>query len=188
VIHSAIAQLVAWRQKGLTDLTLAINLSAAEFRRTDLPRILSDLLAESGLPPEVLEIELTETVAMEDSDRTLSVVTALHQLGLKLALDDFGTGYSSLSYLSQFHIDKLKIDQSFVAQIGQHVQAETIVDAVIQMASSFGYQTLAEGVETKAQYDYLKQQGCNQVQGFYFSQPLPAHEFERLLFQKKPNK
>ncbi|WP_019895201.1 sensor domain-containing protein [Hydrogenovibrio halophilus] len=185
VIDTAIAQLVDWRKKGLTELTLAINLSAAEFRRTDLPRILSELLAESGLPPEVLEIEMTETVAMEDSDRTLSVVTALHQLGVKLALDDFGTGYSSLSYLSQFEIDKLKIDQSFVAQIGQHVQAETIVDAVIQMARSFGYQTLAEGVETQAQYEYLKQQGCNQIQGFYFSQPLPAHEFEQLLLQNR---
>lgn len=181
VIQSAIEHLALWQTAGHDDLTLAINLSASEFQRTDLPTLLSDQLTQAGLPARALEVELTETVAMENSQRTLAVVQSLHALGIKLALDDFGTGYSSLTYLRQFEVDKLKIDQSFVSQIGQHLQAETIVDAVIQMAKSFGYQTLAEGVENKAQYDYLLQQGCDQIQGFYLSRPLSAQAFMQQL-------
>ena len=135
-------------------------------------------LSESGLSPEWLELEITESVMMQDTGDTLAILLRLHKSGTRLAMDDFGTGYSSLSYLKKFKVSKLKIDQSFVHNLAEDAESRAIVTAIITLAASLGFQTIAEGVETAAQLAFLRLQGCNEVQGYYFSKPLTVEKFE----------
>jgi EAL domain-containing protein (putative c-di-GMP-specific phosphodiesterase class I) len=134
------------------------------------------ILAEEGLPPELLELELTESVAMDDPLAAIAVMDALHARGIRMSIDDFGTGYSSLSYLRRFQVYKLKIDQSFVCDVTEDPEGRAIVQAIVSLANSLGLRTIAEGVETKEQLEFLRQQGCQEVQGYYFSRPLPADD------------
>jgi diguanylate cyclase (GGDEF)-like protein/PAS domain S-box-containing protein len=178
VLRSAATQMKTWMDKGLPPMVIAVNLSAVQFRHANLLEMASAILAEAGLSPNHLELELTEAVAMDDPLAAIAVMDKLHELGIRMSIDDFGTGYSSLSHLKRFKVYKLKIDQSFVRDITDDPEDKAIVTAIINMASSLGMHTIAEGVETAAQLAFLRLQGCDEVQGYYFSKPLPADEFE----------
>lgn len=177
VLHTGLQQLKTWMDAGLPEMSLAVNLSAAQFRHKGLPGLVAQLLAETKIPPHCLELELTESAAMDDPLGSIGVMNEFHQRGVLMSIDDFGTGYSSLSYLKKFNISKLKIDQSFVRDIVADADDRAIVTAIIQMAHSLGFKTIAEGVETEAQRDFLVQQGCNEAQGYLFARPLPADQF-----------
>ena len=181
VLRTALAQLKAWRSQGFADLTMAVNLSAIQFRQPQLPDLVSRVLAEFGLPPDALELELTEGVAVDDPHAAVSTMDQLHARGVRLSMDDFGTGYSSLSQLKRFQIFKLKIDQSFVRDLGNDSNDRAIVSAIIRMAQALGMRTTAEGVETEEQLAFLRGQGCDEAQGYHFSRPLPAAEVEAFL-------
>jgi diguanylate cyclase (GGDEF)-like protein len=177
VLRQAARQAKQWMQDGLPPLVMAVNLSAVQFRHPDLPTLVSRILDEEGLPPEYLELELTEGVAMHDPQGAIAVMNNLHERGVRMSIDDFGTGYSSLSHLKKFKVYKLKIDQSFVRDISTDPEDKAIVAAIIHMAKSLGLQTIAEGVETAGQLAFLAEQGCDETQGYYFSRPLPAEQF-----------
>src|SRR4030081_1211399 len=161
-------------------LQIAVNISAAQFRGSGLMQIIMNALATSGLHPTRLEIEITETVLLQDKEATLAVLHRLRALGIRIAMDDFGTGYSSLTYLQCFPFDKIKIDRSFVQDITENAGSLNIVRAVAALANGMGMTATAEGVETREQLDKITSEGCNEMQGFLFSRPLPAREIERL--------
>lgn len=184
VLHEALRQVTLWRAQGLTVVPVAVNLSAVQFRNPALRDMLIDALREYSLPAHLLELELTESVAMENSSFTIATITSLKQLGVQLSIDDFGTGYSSLGYLKRFAVDRLKIDQSFVRGLNYDRQDEAIVHAVINLAHSLGLRTLAEGVETAEQLAFLRQNGCDEAQGWLFGHAMDAHALaERLARQ-----
>ena len=178
VIRNAVRQSAIWVKKGMAPLVVAVNLSAVQFRQPDFPEMVSRILDEEGLPANYLELELTEGVAMQDPLGAISVLNDLCDRGVRIAIDDFGTGYSSLSHLKKFRVNKLKIDRSFVRDICSDPEDKAIVSAVINMAKSLGLKTIAEGVETGRQERFLRDQGCDEIQGFYRSKPLPPNEFE----------
>jgi diguanylate cyclase (GGDEF)-like protein/PAS domain S-box-containing protein len=177
VLQEACRQAVAWREAGLPEMLMAVNLSAVQFKRGDVVKSVLSALEKSGLNPVLLELELTESILIKDTDKVLATVRQLKSIGLKLSIDDFGTGYSSLSYLKQFNVDKLKIDQSFVRDMADDQNDAAIVSAIIQMAKSLKLITIAEGVEDEHQLALLQQLNCDEVQGYYFAKPLPAVEF-----------
>ncbi|MGZ5052646.1 MAG: bifunctional diguanylate cyclase/phosphodiesterase [Methylobacter sp.] len=181
VLKTAIQQAKAWLDKGYPPIIMAVNLSAVQFRQANLPDLVDRLLIEIGLPPEFLELELTEGVAMQNPQSASAIMRNLHQRGIRLSIDDFGTGYSSLSYLKQFQVYKLKIDQSFIRDINTDAEDRAIVNAIINMAKSLGLRTIAEGVETEGQQAFLREQGCDEMQGYLFSKPLPSGQFQALL-------
>lgn len=181
VLRTAIEQTKTWHEKGWSNLGIAVNLSAIQFRHTDLPVTVSQMLREANLAPEFLELELTEGVAMIDPPGAIAIMNDLHDRGVRMSIDDFGTGYSSLSYLKKFKVYKLKIDQSFVRDISSDPEDKAIVSAVISMAQSLGLQTIAEGVETEDQLNFLREQHCDEVQGYYFARPLNATQFEAFM-------
>ncbi len=181
VLRSAATQLRAWIDCGLEPLTLAVNLSSVQFRHPNLPQLISEILREAQLPPQYLELELTEGVAMGDPVGAIETMNKLHQLGIRTSIDDFGTGYSSLNYLKRFRASKLKIDQSFTGGVTTDPEDQGIVRAIINLAGSLGLQTVAEGVETAGQVAFLQAHGCQEAQGYYFSEPLPADRFEALV-------
>ena len=179
VLRHACAQARAWVESGLAAMTMAVNVSAVEFRGDNFLQDLFEILRETGLDPKSLELELTETVLMKRVEYTASILQKLRRIGVKVAIDDFGTGYSSLSYLRKFPLDTLKIDRSFVQQISSGDTA--IVTAIISMARSLNLKVIAEGVETPAEIEFLQAQQCDEAQGYYFSKPVPALEFAKLL-------
>jgi diguanylate cyclase (GGDEF)-like protein/PAS domain S-box-containing protein len=181
VLREALRQTAAWRAQGLAVVPVAVNLSVMQFHHPALCAFLTQVLQEFDLPAHLLELELTESVAMDNSDYTITTFATLKQLGLRLSIDDFGTGYSSLSYLRRFAIDKLKIDRSFVHGLTRDPQDEAIVVAIINLARSLGLNILAEGVETPEQQAILCRHGCDALQGFLFGQPMPAAELACLL-------
>ncbi|MHB1024064.1 MAG: putative bifunctional diguanylate cyclase/phosphodiesterase, partial [Acidobacteriaceae bacterium] len=181
VLHEACRQAQAWNQAGLPPVTIAINTSAHEFRAKDFIENIRATLTETGLPPHLLELEMTETVLMPDTEETDSVLRALVEMGVKLAIDDFGTGFSSLSYLKQYPTDALKIDRSFVDQMISNKDSAAIVSAVISLGINLRKRTIAEGVETAEQHALLLALHCDEGQGYYFSHPVAASEFAALL-------
>ena len=181
VLRTALRQLKAWIDRGHPPLLMAVNLSAVQFHYRNLPDLVRDILAEEQLPAELLELELTESVAMHDPQGAIEVMGRLHEYGIRMAIDDFGTGFSSLNYLKKFKVCTLKINQSFIREISAHAEDRAIVAAIISMSKSLGLQTIAEGVETSAQLAYLGEQGCDQAQGYYYCKPLPAAECEVFL-------
>lgn len=185
VMRQAIRQAKAWQDEGLPRMNIAVNLSAAQFRQSNLVQQVTALLDEAGLDAHYLELELTESMAMEDPQAATEVIDALHAAGIALSIDDFGTGYSSLTYLKRFQVAKLKIDQSFVRDIASDPNDRAIVDAIITLSHSLGFITIAEGVETAEQLTFLREHGCQEVQGYYFSKPLPADEFKAFVQAKK---
>lgn len=178
VLRTATRQLRQWIDGGMSPITMSVNLSAVQFRQNDLLDVVHRILREERCPHDCLELELTEAAAMDNPEQAIHVINQLHQSGIRISIDDFGTGYSSLSYLKKFKIYKLKIDKSFVRDISEDPEDKAIVAAIIHMASSLGLQTIAEGVETASQLNFLRLQGCNEVQGYYFSKPLPANQLE----------
>ena len=176
----------AWRSAGISPSTVAVNLSAIQFRQGGLTETVARLLDEYDMPPQFLELELTESIIMQGVDSTLAMLQELSGLGLQLSIDDFGTGYSSLSYLKRFPIHKLKIDQSFVRDIVTDANDAAIVRTIIVMAHSLNLRVIAEGVETAEQVAFLREAGCDEAQGYYFGQPTPEEEFALLLKAGKP--
>ncbi|WP_020654249.1 bifunctional diguanylate cyclase/phosphodiesterase [Massilia niastensis] len=185
VMRSACAQNKAWQDAGLGRLRVAVNLSARQFGAADLIASLEAALNDTGLEPDCLEIELTESLFMSDVTPAVELLHRMKSLGVNLSIDDFGTGYSSLSYLSRFPIDVLKIDRSFVADITHDANDAAIVTSIIALAHNLKLAVIAEGVETAEQLDYLRTHGCDEMQGYYFSKPLPAADFEQLLRQRR---
>lgn len=181
VMREACRQLKAWQDQGLALVPMAVNFSALEFRQRDVAAEIAAVLLETGLAPQYLEIELTESVLMHQTGQVLGTLNALKALGVGISIDDFGTGYSSLAYLKRYPIDKLKIDRSFVADTPGNSDDVAIVTAIIQMGRSLQLKTVAEGVETQAQIDLLAELGCDLIQGFVVSAPLDAEATERWL-------
>src|SRR5258708_15036259 len=177
VLHTACSQNKAWQDAGLPPTTVAVNLSARQFLHQDVVAWVMDTLARTGLAPDMLELELTESLIAEDPDKVAATIKQLRAAGVKFSIDDFGTGYSSLSYLKRFPVDSLKIDHSFVQNVGSEPDDEAISLAVISLAHSLRLRVIAEGVETAQQCDFLRVHGCDEIQGYYFSRPLPAEEF-----------
>jgi EAL domain-containing protein (putative c-di-GMP-specific phosphodiesterase class I) len=167
------------------NLRVAVNISAAQFRNAGLPQVIVGALATSGLDPTRLEIEITETVLLQDKAATLAVLHQLRALGIRIAMDDFGTGYSSLTYLQSFPFDKIKIDRSFVKDITENAGSLNIVRAVAALAQGMGMVATAEGVETTEQLETIRAEGCTEMQGYLFSRPLPAADIERLFLSKQ---
>jgi EAL domain-containing protein (putative c-di-GMP-specific phosphodiesterase class I) len=156
-----------WMDSGLPPMIIAVNLSAIQFRQPGLTDLVTRILDEIKLPPEQLELELTEAAAMDDPNTAIAIMDRLHEQGVRMAIDDFGTGYSSLSHLKRFKVYKLKIDQSFVQDIIHDADDKAIVSTIINMASELGLRTIAEGVETAEQLAFLRLKGCEEVQGYY---------------------
>ncbi|MDB5841733.1 MAG: diguanylate cyclase, partial [Herminiimonas sp.] len=181
VLRTACARNKAWQEAGLPHLKVAVNLSARQFTQNDLVGMVAAVLSETGLAPHYLEIELTESLVMKDVDQAISIMLELKALGVKLSLDDFGTGYSSLSYLKRFPIDVLKIDRSFVADIARDADDAAIVMSIISLAHNLKLRVIAEGVEDIEQLEYLRRNGCDEMQGYYFCRPLPPDDFEKML-------
>jgi len=177
VLRTAIGQMARWCAAGMAPMVIAVNLSAVQFRQAKLPELISHILDEFGLPPHWLELELTESVAMDNPVAAMAVMDDLHARGIRMSIDDFGTGYSSLSYLKRFNVSKLKIDQSFVRDIASNPEDEAIVDAIIGLSRSLGVRTIAEGVETSDQLAILSRKGCDEVQGYLIARPMPADAF-----------
>jgi diguanylate cyclase (GGDEF)-like protein len=176
-VRAACAQIARWKQEGLPFGTVAVNVSALEFRHHRLVDTLTQALADFGVAPHELEIELTESVLMTDTDTTQRIVERLHGLGLRLVVDDFGTGYSSLSYLKHLRPSKIKIDRSFVRDLPTDDDDRVLVRAIVQLARTLGIAVVAEGVETEAQREFLCGIGCNVLQGYLISRPQPAADF-----------
>jgi len=174
VLRQACRQSLAWRRAGLEPMKIAVNLSARQFAQENILENILNILDEAKLAPEWIELEITETTIMQNLNQAVRTLRAMQDAGFHLSMDDFGTGYSSMSYLKKFPLDTLKIDQSFVAGMGQNPTDAAITQAIIALAKSLHLHTIAEGVETQAQLDLLKAQGCEQVQGYLVSRPLPA--------------
>ncbi len=173
-IRSALKELAGLDSAGLPPISMAINLSARQFRQPFLARHIADALSDAGVAPERLEIELTESLLMEDNDTTRSVLAALAEMGVRVAMDDFGTGHSSLSYLKRFAIDTLKIDRSFVRELPNDPEDQAIATAIVAMGRSLNMKVVAEGVENEAQAEFLNQLGCDEMQGYLLSRPMPS--------------
>lgn len=181
VLRTGIQQMKNWLDQGIGPMSVSVNLSAVQLREKNIAQIVRQLLEEANLPAEYLELELTETAAMSEPEKAIELLDELHSLGVSIAIDDFGTGYSSFAYLTRFKINKLKIDQSFVRRIGTHTEAEVIIDSIISLTRSLNLKIIAEGVETEEHLNFLREKGCGEVQGYYFSKPKPAEEIEKWL-------
>ncbi len=183
VMRRAVAQVRSWLDEGLSAVRVAVNLSARHFRQRELPEAIENLLREYAVPAHLFELELTESVMMHDAETAIRIVERLKALGLRISLDDFGTGYSSLAYLSRFAIDVIKIDQSFVNDITSNPVNASIAIATIAMAHKLGKTVIAEGVETEGQMLYLRRHECDEMQGYFFSRPVPAQAISDMLRQ-----
>ncbi len=181
VLEEAMRQSRAWREAGLPEVTISVNLSALQFRQRNLHEQVGALLKKYDVPPHVLDLELTEGILMQGVERTLAMLHELTEMGVGLSIDDFGTGYSSLSYLKRFPIQQLKIDQSFVRDVTTDSNDATMVRTIILMAHSLNLHVIAEGVETEKQAAFLRESGCERAQGYHFGRPMPAEAFARLL-------
>ena len=177
VLEQACLKFSAWKQQGIQIERIAVNVSARQFKQLDFIQVVETAINKAGIRPEQLELELTESILIDDLEHTLEVLTALRNIGVHTAIDDFGTGYSSLNYLKQFTVDTLKIDQSFIRNLPDNSDDVQITRTIIAMAHNLGLGVIAEGVETKEQLQFLQQEQCEEVQGFYFSKPLPEAEF-----------
>ncbi|RZT08353.1 PAS domain S-box-containing protein/diguanylate cyclase (GGDEF) domain-containing protein [Duganella sp. CF402] len=181
IVDAACRQIAAWLADGTGPVRVAVNVASRQFVEGDLELTVRDALRRHQVPPELLELELTETALMSNAERTITVLQNLKALGIKVAIDDFGTGYSSLAYLQRFPIDKLKIDIAFVREITTNPNDAAIALAIISMAHSLKLQVIAEGVETRAQLEYLRRSRCDEIQGYFFSRPLPPEELSQLV-------
>jgi len=181
VLKTACLQNAAWQQENMPPVRVAVNVSAQQFYRGDLVRTVKEALRDSQLDPKWLELELTETLTLDDSETTINIMRDLKLLGLSLTLDDFGTGWSSLSYLRRFPLDRLKIDRSFMRDVTTEPAAESVVSSIIDLARNLGFTCIAEGVETEAQLKYLEKKGCAEIQGFLYSPALAAPDCGALM-------
>ncbi|GAA3550513.1 hypothetical protein GCM10022394_33350 [Zobellella aerophila] len=184
ILETACRQLHAWQWAGFYNIRMAVNLSAPQFRQFSLAGNIADILRELALNPDLLELEITESMLMEDMDIAITTMTELNRLGMHLAIDDFGTGYSSLAYLKNFPVRRLKIDKSFVKDLASKSGDAVIVSSIINLAHNMGIAVIAEGIEYESQHQRLRQLGCDEGQGYYLARPMPATEMEKLLQQE----
>jgi EAL domain-containing protein (putative c-di-GMP-specific phosphodiesterase class I) len=185
VLKEACRQNKAWQEAGYQRIRVAVNLSSMQFIQRDLSDIVGDSLNMSNLDARYLELEITESILMRNVNETIATLKDFKNMGINISVDDFGTGYSSLSYLKRFPLNSLKIDRSFIKEIPENQDDVTITSAIIAMAHRLNLEVVAEGVESQRQLDFLKQQGCEMAQGYFFSRPLPAIEFESLLSRSR---
>jgi EAL domain-containing protein (putative c-di-GMP-specific phosphodiesterase class I) len=181
VLREACRQACAWQPAGGNALTVTVNVSGRQLVDPDFVRDVATALAASGLPPASLVLEMTESVLIDDSEATLARLSELKALGLRIAIDDFGTGYSSLAYLQRFPVDLLKIDKSFIDEVGSGAAESPLARAILGLGGALGMLVVAEGVETGMQWDRLRELGCEFGQGFYLARPMPAEEVSLLL-------
>jgi len=181
VLRTACMQNKAWLAAGLPPIVVSVNISVRQFQQPDVAGWVMQALRDTGLPPELLELELTESLLAQDTEKVVDTVTRLKEIGMQLSIDDFGTGYSSLSYIKRFRVDTLKIDQSFIRHMLTEADDAAIAVAVISLAHSLRMKAIAEGVETAEHCDFLRAHGCDEIQGYYFSKPLPAEELAAML-------
>jgi diguanylate cyclase (GGDEF)-like protein len=181
VLRTACRQNVEWQKQGLSPVTVAVNLTARQFFDKDLLLNLKEILAETGMDAQLLELEITESLLMRDAAKTLRVLQGFRELGVRIAIDDFGTGYSSLSTLTRFPLNTIKIDRSFIRDLTRVAEDKSLTEAIIAMGRMLSLTVVAQGVETKEQAEYLRQNACDEFQGFYFNKPLPATEMTELL-------
>jgi EAL domain-containing protein (putative c-di-GMP-specific phosphodiesterase class I) len=186
VLKTACLQNVAWQKEGLSPVRMAVNVSAHQFYRSDFVQTVKEALQETRLNPKWLELELTETLTLDGSETTISIMHELKWLGIALSLDDFGTGWSSLSCLRRFPLDRIKIDRSFMRDITTQPAAEAVVTSIIDLARNLGLTCIAEGVETVEQLDYLEKKKCAEIQGFLYSPALSALDCGALMRLGKP--
>lgn len=181
VLRTACAQCRKWHESGLLSVPVAVNISAVQLHQKNIRDMIAEILSETGLDPHLLELEITEGVVMQDAESTIVTLRSLKELGISLSIDDFGTGYSSLNYLRYFPVDKLKIDRSFVRDISSDLDDATITRTIVSMGHSLRMKVIAEGVESAEQLSLLKEQGCDEIQGYYFSVPFPAEKLPDFL-------
>jgi EAL domain-containing protein (putative c-di-GMP-specific phosphodiesterase class I) len=186
VLRAACLQVAAWRDAGLGTVNVSVNLSARQTRDSHLVHDILDALRAAGMPPGQLELEITESVLMDNVHANVDLLHRLQTEGIRLSIDDFGTGYSSMAYLKRFPIDQVKIDRTFVRDIPGDGDDEAITTAIIAMAHSLGLSVVAEGVETAQQLEFLRNAGCDIMQGYYFAEPRPAAQVEAFLRSRKP--
>jgi len=187
VLQIACAQMSAWRREGLPALRVAVNLSARQFSDDALIDDIAEALVEASLAPDGLELEITESMVMQNPERAVTTLSRLREMGITVSIDDFGTGYSSLGYLKRFPIDNVKVDRSFIKDLPHDTDDAAITRAVIAMAQSLRIRVIAEGVETREQLHFLRDHDCDECQGYYLSRPLPASEFALLARSWRPD-
>jgi EAL domain-containing protein (putative c-di-GMP-specific phosphodiesterase class I) len=183
VLRTACAQNITWQRQGLPELCMAVNLSVRQFYDEDLIRDIAEVLQKTGMKPQLLEMEITEGMVMQDPERAIKLLRAIKDMGVRLAIDDFGVGYSSLAQIRRFPIDTLKIDGSFIRDIPQNSEDKAITEAIIAMGKTLSLTVVAEGVETVEQEAFLRNHSCDESQGFYFSKPVAAAEFAEFVRQ-----
>jgi EAL domain-containing protein (putative c-di-GMP-specific phosphodiesterase class I) len=183
VLRAVCGQILAWQKAGLAVRPVAVNLSARQLVSREFGRAVERILREEAVDPRLIELEITESSLMSNTEDAARTLEYLSNLGIPISIDDFGTGYSSLSYLKRFPLDALKIDRSFVRDLTTDKEDATITRAVISMARSLGLKAIAEGVETEGQLAFLIENGCDQIQGYYYARPLPADECTEWLVQ-----
>ncbi|HEY9059478.1 MAG TPA: EAL domain-containing protein [Pseudobacteroides sp.] len=181
VMRTACKQLKKWIDSNYTPITISINLTSKQFQHANITSLLREVIMETGLEADFLEIEITESIVMEDLNVTLDILKDLKEIGVKISLDDFGTGYSSLNYLKRLPIDTIKIDKSFINEITEDSKEEAIAESIIALAHKMKLSVVAEGIETKKQLEFIKEHKCDKAQGYYFSKPLPVEEIEKML-------
>lgn len=185
ILHTVCAQAAEWQRQGQPPMRFAVNLSARQFREGSLVETVTGALQASGLAPQLLELELTESIIMEKTEQTIATLVQLNEMGIQVSIDDFGTGYSSLSYLKRLPIQVLKIDQSFVRDIASDADDKAIVGAIVALAQNLRLRVIAEGVENAEQLDHVRALGCDEVQGYHFSKPLAAADFEAFVARRQ---
>jgi EAL domain-containing protein (putative c-di-GMP-specific phosphodiesterase class I) len=186
VLNEACRQNKAWQDRGLPTIAVAVNVSALQFREKRFTAIVAAALRDNGLEPKFLELELTESLIMQDVDRAIATMKELQSLGVRLSIDDFGTGYSSLSALKTFPVTRLKIDKSFICHLPHDAHDKAVATAVISLGQKLNLNVIAEGVETADQVAFLRENQCEEMQGYHFSKPVVASEIERIL-KASPN-
>ncbi|HEX9812880.1 MAG TPA: EAL domain-containing protein [Burkholderiales bacterium] len=186
VLRTACAQNVAWQRQGLPPICVAVNLSMRQFADPDLLTDITAALKDTGMAPERLELELTESMVMQNIERTVKLLTAIKNMGVRLAIDDFGTGYSSLAQIKRFPLDTLKVDRSFIRELQHHSEDQAITEAIIAMGKTLSLTVVAEGVETPEQEQFLRAHACDEMQGYYFSKPVAPEDFASLLREHVP--
>ncbi len=185
IMKKAFEQSVSWKKKGYGHIRIAVNISSLQFKHDEFVDIVTKMVEETGVNPHDIELEITESIAMGPIEKNLAKLTKLKQMGFQIAIDDFGTGYSSLQYLTEFQIDHLKIDRSFISSISKSKKDETVVNLIVAMAKSLNFKVIAEGVEDETQKAFLKKIGCDELQGYLFSKPQPVEVIEWSLVQKQ---
>ena len=179
VLQTACEQSKTWKKSGIPPLKISVNVSGRQMQHVDIAKSLNKAIKQTQIDPQYIEIELTESILMENPEEMITILNKLKKMGVSLAIDDFGTGYSSLSYLKHFPVDKLKIDQSFVKDLNKHADDKAIVLAIIAMAKTLGLQVTAEGIESKKECMFLSENYCDFGQGYYYGKPMQAKEFTK---------